>query len=322
MDLRGIEDFQILRVDGGLGSIILQYALALNIIKHTGKCIKFDASYFDKEQFDQANKIKRTLTINKLFTKINFNIATTKELHFYKRYLRHSNPEVFKFDEFLFTNKKPTYYSGYYSNWRYWRGVETELQKALDFSDWELSDENKYVRYDITHHNSCGVHIRRGDYINLGWNILSIDYYVNAIKYFIVKQPNLKIFFFSNDYDYVKSNIIPKINNLNYKIVDVNDEDNGHFDLYLLTLCDYKIIANSSFSISAALLGKNNKGVIAPDTWGVDIAKTRGLGTYQDMEESIQNPDYIIFDHERGNIVRNELGSLSCGCESNLPICT
>lgn len=50
---------------------------------------------------------------------------------------------------------------------------------------------------------NIAVHIRCGDFIDLGWND-DIDNYKNAIGYILSEKPDAKVFLFSNDIEYVK----------------------------------------------------------------------------------------------------------------------
>lgn len=106
----------------------------------------------------------------------------------------------------------------------------------------------------------CGIHVRRGDYLNLKdyhYN-LNLDYYhramseVNAKKYII----------FSDDIKWCKSNFIGK------QFI-FSEGKKEHEDLAIMAKkCEHMIIANSSFSWWGAYLNKNqNKIVIAPKTW-------------------------------------------------------
>lgn len=303
---KGIGNFVILRVDGGLGSVILQYALGLNITQKTGKKVKFDGTWFEGDSRDCDKKWTYRLLIKKLFPNIDFELASKKEIKFYKKYYYYANPKTWVYNDLLFKNKEPIYYDGYYSHYRYWADTEKLLQKNLDFSGWELNEANKKMKEEIENSDySIGIHIRRGDFVNLGWCCIEKDYYIKGIKY-IQEKANctVKLFFFSNDMEYVKNEILPEFEGVNYTLVDINDVDNGHFDMYLLSLCRSQVIANSTFSICAALLNNNdNKIVIAPDTWGYNIGKDNSNGQYDGIEKSIQNPKWVILNHETGDII-------------------
>ena len=305
--LKGIGNFVILRVDGGLGSVILTYAIGLNIKEKTGKKVKFDATWFEGDSRDCDKKWTYRLLIKKLFPNIEFELANKKEIKFYKKYYLYKNKKIWQYNELLFKNKKPRYYDGYYSHYKYWVDCEKLLQKNLDFTGWELNDANKDMKKKIEDSNySVGIHIRRGDFVNLGWCCLEKDYYIKGIKYIQekVKQP-IKLFFFSNDMEYVKNEILPEFEGIIYTLVNINDVESGHFDMYLLSLCKSQIIANSTFSICSALLNKNDdKIVIAPDTWGYNIGKENKDGAYDGIDESIQNPAWVCLNHKTGELIK------------------
>lgn len=308
------DDFIMFAVDGGLGSVILVYAMALLAMERTGKKVKYDITWFENNSMDCDNKCSRKFTIKKLFPNIDFEIATSKEVKFYKAYLKYTNPKTWVYNDFVFKNKDPRYFMGYYSHYKYWMDSENLLQKNLDFSQWKLNEQNLRMKQKIENSEySVAIHIRRGDFVNLGFCCLTRDYYVNAIKYIQQRiKTNISLYIFSNDFDYVKEEILPNIQDLNITFVDINDNDLGFYDMYLMSLCNSNIIANSTFSISSALLNKHSdKIVIAPNTWGYNIGKENINGQYDGIEESIQNPNWTILNYKTGDLIREKVALLN-----------
>ena len=129
------------------------------------------------------------------------------------------------------------------------------------------------VRYcnwmdEIQRTESVAVHVRRGDYLNplLGWINLGVNYYREAIK-FVKKHVDgpIELLFFSDDEDYVRSNLIPEIGG---SFVDARM--GAVADLMLMKSCKHHVIANSSFSWWAGWLNNNpRKVVVAPSKWNV-----------------------------------------------------
>lgn len=59
--------------------------------------------------------------------------------------------------------------------------------------------------------------------------------------------------------------------NYPYKIIDTNYGEYAFYDMYLMSLCKFNIIVNSSFSWWGAWLNsRNNKIVYAPKYWFKD----------------------------------------------------
>ena len=106
------------------------------------------------------------------------------------------------------------------------------------------------------------MHIRRGDYVLYPDHhpTCDLDYYKNSIE-LIKKQSNnkKKILIFSDDKQWCKNTFLGD----EYII---SENTNPYIDLYMMTLCDYHIIANSSFSWWGAWLAKSKK-TIAPSKW-------------------------------------------------------
>lgn len=129
---------------------------------------------------------------------------------------------------------------------------------------------NEQVAQNILSVNAVSLHVRRGDYVsNLTINqfhgTCSLEYYNQAIAQIAKKVETPHFFVFSDDPEWVKSNL--KID-YSITIVDHNNADKNYEDIRLMSLCKHHIIANSSFSWWGAWLCRNpNKIVIAPLKW-------------------------------------------------------
>jgi len=104
---------------------------------------------------------------------------------------------------------------------------------------------------------TVSIHVRRGDYVNIthAHPLCSINYYNNAIEF--LGDCNYMVF--SDDLEWCKLNFPSS-----YTFVDESD----YISLYLMSMCDHNIIANSSFSWWGAWLNTNDdKKVIYPKQW-------------------------------------------------------
>ena len=107
---------------------------------------------------------------------------------------------------------------------------------------------------------SISLHVRRTDYVTSnGFHpVQTVEYYNKAIETIGSYD---QILVFSDDINWCKEN-------LNYdNVLFVENQDNLE-DMWLMSLCDHNIIANSSFSWWGAWLNQNkDKIVIAPKNW-------------------------------------------------------
>lgn len=150
--------------------------------------------------------------------------------------------------------------SGYFQTEKYFQEYKKEIQD-LFISEKHISTlKDKYKNLFIE--TTCSIHVRRGDYLSFPHihPVQNMNYYMKAIK----SMPKNTIFLiFSDDIEWCKSNFpdIPE------KFILISGQKD-YEDLYLMSLCDNNIIANSSFSWWGAWLNRNeNKKVVAPSTW-------------------------------------------------------
>lgn len=224
--------------------------------------------------FGLRNKIEKISSNNKMTAPIFisnyepeifkvFNIKTSlSRPQNYKNNLRYIE-EKFNFIpnlEKLDYNKNNIDFEGYFQTDKYWLHCEKELIKHLEFSS---NVKNKIINYDLN--NVCSLHVRRGDYLNLAdYHVnLGIDYYTKAISIMTEKSIN-KFLVFSDDIAWCKENFTQFQN----KDVEINFSENNTTgeDLFLMSKCNFHIIANSSFSWWGSTLGQS-KLTISPKNW-------------------------------------------------------
>jgi hypothetical protein len=109
------------------------------------------------------------------------------------------------------------------------------------------------------------VHVRRGDYLfesyhgSRGIN-LPKEYYFNSIALMDAKVENPYYVFLSDDPEYVDC----CFQHIKNKYIS---EESMAVDLALMSLCEYGVTSNSSFSWWGAYLMKNRKEVVFPKYW-------------------------------------------------------
>lgn len=266
----------IVKIIGGLGNQMFQYAYA-KALEQKGYNVKIDISAFNTYNLHggyQLNKYNidlqysteeenRKFYKNKLLSKIlkKIGIKTAKVI----------KEKSLLFDENLLLPKDYKYIEGYFQSEKYFLKIREILLKQFIINT-HISSYTKEIKWKILSiNNSCSIHIRRGDFTNnINKNLhgtCDIVYYQKAISHVENKIGIQKYFIFSDDIEWVKENL--KINNAIY--IESSEIRLPHEDMYLMSLCNNNIIANSSFSWWAAWLTKNNnKTVVAPKRWFFD----------------------------------------------------
>jgi hypothetical protein len=179
-----------------------------------------------------------------------FNIPR-KELKIYSPFLEES---TYEFDEKIFNSSEGDLY-GFFQTEKYFYHIENDLRKDFTFRD-IIYKSCFHYRKNVLSENVVAIHVRRGDYItDPNFVLLDYDYYNDALKYF----PDLEVMIFSDDIEWCKLNFIGS----RFRFSCSN---NPFIDLCLMSLCDYHIISNSSFSWWGSWLAKSKK-TIAPKNW-------------------------------------------------------
>jgi len=161
----------------------------------------------------------------------------------------------FNYKELSYDNNHNYYLNGYWQSEKYFKNISDTIKNELRPTNEILEKLNSKIKK-----KSVSLHVRRTDYIDSnGFHPTQpIEYYNNALN--IIGNYN-QILIFSDDISWCK-------NNLKYENSIFIENQTSIEDLWLMSLCEHNIIANSSFSWWGAWLNNNeNKKVIAPKKW-------------------------------------------------------
>jgi len=166
--------------------------------------------------------------------------------------------EVFHFNDVLFNNcPNNVDLFGYFQTEKYFKHIRDEVKRDLTFKE-DILNPAKEFR-DSIDGEVISLHIRRGDYLHQPQHpVQPLEYYKKALEYF---DENIPVIVFSDDSEWVKSEEMFESDRF------IVSEDNSNvIDMCLMTLCDYHIIANSSFSWWGSWLSDSKK-TITPNLW-------------------------------------------------------
>lgn len=121
-------------------------------------------------------------------------------------------------------------------------------QLRKDFQFPKLPVKWKTLAKEITSCNSVSIHVRKGDYISYGLDILHADWYKKAVDIVKSKVENLVFYIFSDE------DVREELNHIDcgFRYVTENDGSEAYRDMQLMPMCKHNIIANSTFSYWAA----------------------------------------------------------------------
>ena len=281
----------VVRMKGGLGNQMFQYAAGRRLALRRGTDLRLDVSFHLKER---GNATPRPFLLDR------FNIAGSliegrelmdymdRDLPWYKRPLNWAayawtkdwvleSPRAFverdqNFEPTVLDLPDGTYLSGYFQTERYFADIGEQLKKELTVRS-PMDARNEEMAERIAEEGSVCLHVRRGDYYSneACRSVHAVDltdYYSKAISLLRSRAEGLHFFIFSDEPDWVRRHFGLGDD---CTVVAVNGPDEPEQDLRLMSLCRHFIIANSSFSWWGAWLSTNpDKVVIAPQRWFLD----------------------------------------------------
>lgn len=274
-DMNGIVAIRLL---GGLGNQMFQYAAALGVAKRQGRMLRLDVSAFEAYKI-WPYQLTCLRVPQDLYTGVP--LAGPSSASFAARLVRRLKGGYF-FRESVYREPHfhfdPAFFSlageeilldGYFQSPRYFEGVEELLRERFQPKA-SLTDTAAYWAAKIgASPCSISLHVRRGDYLHAAASAVHValdrSYYDRAVA--LIQDlvgPEAEFFLFSDDTDFVAEAFA----DLPHAHVVRSDPLAPWEDMFLMARCRHNIIANSSYSWWGAWLNTNEgKRVIAPARW-------------------------------------------------------
>lgn len=280
----------IVKISGGLGNQLFQYAAARSLAHKRGVELILDLNWFNHRPSSNTVRefeldgyeiqARKPNAGEQLWLKLHQGRFLSRIPIFPRRW-QHFREQAFAFDPKVLDLPGNTYLDGYWQSYKYFSDIAQQIRTELTPKA-VLGDIDQAVAREISHANSQAVslHVRRGDYVTnpaaaKTHGLCGNVYYEDAVKTVASSLQDPHFFVFSDDMEWVRGNLaLP--GKVTY--VDHNGAKSAFQDLRLMSLCDHHIIANSSFSWWGAWLRCNEHGlVIAPAKWFADGRNTRDL---------------------------------------------
>lgn len=275
----GGQDAVIMRVTGGLGNQLFQYAMGRALALRHDVPLLLDLSHYTTPGPHTA----RSFELDKLNTC--YAVATEEDLRpFRASWMRKllerldlkPSPRLihqpgFGFSPSLLASTPPVYLDGTWQSEKYFAYAAARLREELTLGPGAGSHAALSAK-ESGKGVSVSVHIRRGDYATdprtkAYHGLLDLSYYAGAMRAVLEFAPTSRFLVFSDDPDWAREHLTSPA-----PLVFM-DQRPATVDLMLMAQCDHHIIANSSFSWWGAWLNPaTTKRVMAPARWFVDPA--------------------------------------------------
>lgn len=277
----------IIRLDGGLGNQMFQYAHARYLVSLYGGQIMLDTGSFKEQMeyvsplshFALSGKPAETMATAPVFAKL----AVLKAKVFkrlglltesnYTRMARMGIVNQARTEYYDFLLSPTRTYNYIYGNWmshKFFGDIGGILKKEFQIITPPSEANARMLARIASAESPVCVHIRRGDYCSDKWAskllVCDYEYYKDAVDYIRKTVPSPTFFVFSNthdDLDWIKQNYHFE-GDIEY--VDLSNPD--YEELRLMAACKHFILSNSTFSWWAQFLCTYpEKVVAAPRIW-------------------------------------------------------
>ncbi len=276
---------RIVRIFGGLGNQMFQYALAVALkCRFAGEKIYIDRSVIRGYSLHNGFELERifntdipqatTIDILKVaypvphhrLWQIGRHLLPSRSSMLVEKVYRGFLPEVFD-------RKAGCLYDGYWQSEKYFMNCADEVRRAFRFPAFETGSRNEALLKRMAGRTVVSLHVRRCDYMNIASAaaICTPEYYRCAVEH--IREcchPDLFLVF-SDDIGWCRDNLKNIIGETAVEYVDWNHGTDSFRDMQLMSMCNHNIVANSSFSWWGAWLNQcPEKIVVVPSRWMSD----------------------------------------------------
>ena len=270
----------IVNIAGGFGNQLFSYAFGYALSQEKNAKLCLDTSTQDSGMTRKLDLINLNVAYDCRMThkygtsymdKVFLNkIRKLNAIGWTNQFYIEKNPTVY--EPSVHDINTSTYFKGNWQSEKYFKDYREELCRMFTPVK-PFSPHAQAMIDEVAQGNSVAIHIRRGDYMDLG-NTISMDYYERAINSIRPMLEKPVFYIFSDDRDYCKAYFESHFKDLNFKYPVYPSENTTLDDFFLMTACKHQIIANSSYSWWAAWLNSNpEKRIIAPEVnmWSGDF---------------------------------------------------
>ena len=278
----------IVRLMGGLGNQMFQYAAGKALADRLGVPLQLDRTFLDQRSENPGYTLRNfeldvfQISAGTVEKSVVARMRKPLENSMHRK-LSNMFPSLIRNHVFSETQKKlikefelltdPVYMEGYWQTEKYFLSIADQLRSKDFIPVAAISSMNAELLRKIGRTSSVSMHVRRGDYVtnaetNKYHGICSVDYYQHSAKMIVEKTGADHFYVFSDDPEWVKANIV-----LPYSTTYIshNIARESYWDIVLMQHCKHHIIANSSFSWWGAWLNSSKeKIVVAPEKWFTD----------------------------------------------------
>ena len=232
---------------GGLGNQLFQIAAGYALAARTNRKFACSHEYLSKEHGGSAQYFKSVLR----------NVPFTEKLP----------PGFWGYSEktFHYTSldnlEGSVFLDGYFQSEKYFEDFKKEVVDMFSIDDESLNYLKEHFKSIFTTENTCALHIRRGDYLNLQHYHPEqpISYFKEAMD---IAGDDCLYVVCSDDIPWCMENLTFVKNKIFMGGIP------SYMRFYAASLCKHNIMANSTFAWWAAYLNRNpDKKVIAPKHW-------------------------------------------------------
>ena len=271
----------IVKLKGGLGNQMLQYAYARSLSEKRQDKFFLDTTYlsgfipgkkitnrdYELSNFNVQNNITKLSLLAKNLPRTPFPHLASCTLTYLKnvlgiqKYIKEKKGGFEKNTKQIREQDNNIYLNGYWHSDKYFSNIRKILVKEFTLKDDFGVEADFALSQILKYKNSVSMHVRQLDFLSNSYKYpCNISYYKKAIDFIKSKIENPKFFVFSNNIERVKQDFpLPNASFISNKKISISE------DLILMSTCKHNIIANSSFSWWSAWLNQfKDKIVITP----------------------------------------------------------
>ena len=268
----------IVRLKGGLGNQLFQYAVARRLSLTLGVPLKLDVSFYKRHK-------QRVYELDQF--RIEAGIATPWEVarwrgpDFLTRITRPLGllprlvmEKSFAFEPAILHLGDDKYLDGYWQSYRYFADFAPQIRSEAAVRTPPSGVDQKLLDR-MGRCDSVCLHVRRGDYASNPitrqyHGLCTSEYYRTAVERLAAQLREPELFVFSDDMPWVKQHLRFELPTTH---VEHHGVDSAPLEVRLMAGCQHFVIANSSLSWWAAWLSANENPIVyAPRRWFADPA--------------------------------------------------